>query len=94
MKHTGGKWYVGRTNASGFISIRSSDCRTVCEVLPQMPIETKANAEYIVRAVNCHAELIEACKHALAFIESNMGAKGIFRTNELYNVIKKAEGGE
>lgn len=36
-----------------------------------MPTERDANAEYIVRACNSYPDLVEACKIALAYMESN-----------------------
>ena len=55
-------------DAHGWIALRSSDHRTVAQVVSQLPSETRANAALIVRAVNAHEALVaalEACMFAL-----------------------------
>ena len=48
--------------------------------------QAKANAEFIVRAVNSHEELLEACKDALKFMD------GTDVGRNLEEAIAKAEG--
>ncbi len=51
---------------------------------------SKANAEFIVRAVNTHNELLEACKLALEFMESvNNGLS--YRALKIKKAIEQAE---
>lgn len=54
----------------------------------------KANAAFIVKAVNCHDELLEACKDCLCFIQE-LSDRGIVSDwsgeKDLINVIAKAE---
>jgi hypothetical protein len=41
------------------------------------PDEDRANAEFIVRAANCHDELLTACERALSFVKSMNGLQGV-----------------
>lgn len=54
----------------------------------------EANAAFIVKAVNCHDELLEACKDCLCFIQE-LSDRGIVSDwsgeKDLINVIAKAE---
>lgn len=57
-KHTPTPWYFSPISCD----VWANPGFTICEVYPSghETEEKKANAEFIVRAVNCHDELVEA----------------------------------
>ncbi len=55
------------------------------------PATKNANAEFIVKAVNCHADLLAACKAVLADRENHCQSGHL---EMLHNAIAKAEGGQ
>ena len=58
-----------------------------------VPTERDANAEFIVRAVNVHEELVEACRLLIAWDESHDNASLISTaTSKARAAIAKAEG--
>lgn len=63
---------------------------TICtlETIP-LPItpEIEANAEFIVKACNCHDDLLEACKMSLEYMPGDY----INEREALKQVIEKAE---
>ncbi len=72
-KHTEGKWYMKEGVYGTHYDIHPDNgCKTspiaVCHYYGgyQTPEEAKANAAFIVTAVNSHEELLEACKNLLA----------------------------
>lgn len=100
MKHTPGPWIVGRIRANGFINVRSSDNRTVAEVLPQLPTETQENATLISLAPN----MFEALKDILCLIDNNVSIEAMINAENLLSdgstlgrtraIIDKIEGGK
>ncbi len=52
----------------------------------------KANADFIIRACNCHDELVEACKEAIELIEIMTDYKGLSTWKMLKAALSKAEG--
>uniref|UniRef100_A0A6M3LXF5 Uncharacterized protein n=1 Tax=viral metagenome TaxID=1070528 RepID=A0A6M3LXF5_9ZZZZ len=58
MNHTPLSWYL-----SGGWVIRGTEAELVAEVLDE---NVEANADFIVTAVNCHDDLLEACEALLA----------------------------
>jgi len=58
------------------------------------PVERDANAAYIVRACNSHEGLLEACRRALAVMDTDGIPDGDEIGLELMGEIAKAEGSE
>jgi hypothetical protein len=56
--------------------------------------ESKANAEFICRAVNNHYELLEACKAAVIYLKStpNLDEPGQMLSMSIKSAIARAEG--
>jgi len=54
------------------------------------PKEAKANAKFIVRAVNSHEELLEACKNMLTYLETEEMKD--LDLNKARSAIARAEG--
>lgn len=52
----------------------------------------KANAEFIVRAVNSHDELVEAIKNAIDSLPDHVGPRIAQVKKELSEALAKAEG--
>ena len=66
-KHTPTPWFVGEANChdnfNSYIGVRSLDDWVVCEVQTDVSaLPGEANADFIVRAVNCHDQLIAVLK--------------------------------
>lgn len=59
-KHTPGPW-----TANGDMVNTKKDCLYVAKCAGDTDEQAEANAEFIVRACNCHDELVEACKEFL-----------------------------
>lgn len=59
-KHTPTPWSL--LPARTLINIKGPSS----EQIGQIPTSDEANAAFIVKAVNCHEELLEACKEALS----------------------------
>lgn len=52
MPHTPGPWTRGERDNRGWIPIRSSDHRTVAEVICQLPTETESNANLLAASTD------------------------------------------
>ena len=66
----------------------------VADVLPLRSGDVKerdANADLICRAVNCHEDLLEACKLSLKILEY-LGKKDLVGFQTIQDAINKAEG--
>lgn len=61
--HTAGKWRIG--DAGHTIFGPKTDAPSPETIATMEGMNFKANARRIVTAVNCHDELVEACKAAL-----------------------------
>lgn len=71
MKHTALPWHMELENYEDGIDImlynkHNNDLATLHSGYYFTLEEAKANAEFIVRACNCHEELLEACKLAVS----------------------------
>ena len=66
----------------------------ICEMISALDwYETEANAELIVKAVNSHDKLVEACKDTLDIIIAYQHIPAQFKACEiLQQAIKQAEG--
>ena len=65
-----GKGWNEDTGYLASVSILHKDCLDN-KSINQSKVESLANAKLIVKAVNLHDELIEACEYALNFIKWN-----------------------
>ena len=106
-KHTPGPWIVdplepSKAVVSNEVGDFIADCNPGFE--EDVPDECKANTAMIVRAVNCHAELLEAVETALEMADGVADAEqadGRFDAAEsvreyekfLRAIIAKAKGG-
>jgi len=85
MEHTPGPWHVTNDQYSSALfgnhigfTIKSWDgrlLRDVCNITLNNAVgipeaERKANAQFIVRACNCHDELLEACRLTLDILDN------------------------
>ena len=98
--HTKGTWETGKKHPcrviafnNGISSIVAMCCDSRDEGTERQ--EEKDNAQFIVRACNCHDELLEACKQLL--IETDQHAQGdcpklLSACAEARKAIAKAEG--
>lgn len=92
VKHTPTPWHVGPHYTS---DIESSEGR-VAECRPLMTPRGIANAEFIVRAVNCHDDLVKALRMCARFFgdESNhweWGNGRPFDTQLIRDALAKAD---
>jgi len=91
VKHTPTPWHVTVNRAQDLVCAGDevvADCAS-----GDLPDITKANAEFIVRAVNCHDELVSACTFAYrrALQTQDQDSELI---NKLFSALAKAEGRE
>lgn len=63
--------------------------RTIAHILPFPDNSEQANMEFIVRAVNNHERLLEACKFALSQNDKEHMREEV--CNKLWEAIKQAE---
>lgn len=77
MPHTPGPWLLGIRDHRGWIPIRSSDQRTVAEVICQLPRETQANAQILATALES-LEILETIVSTLDEDTCNCAAAGWF----------------
>lgn len=98
MKHTQGKWIVDGNQA-----VTTQYGSIIADIFGDSKEEQEANASFIVKACNSHAELLEACKEyekTLVALMEGMETKvnvelawKIVETREKGNkAIKQAEG--
>ena len=102
-QHTPGPWYLEGSPYKVRASIGVGKWRTTvadCDVDTTLIPEQKANAEFITRACNSHADLLAAlllAENALAFAESyaNRDQPRIIKAHESVRAaIAKATGGQ
>ena len=91
--HTPTPWTVrhGEKNGETFVEIVGMKTEIVDYFVSRSwgtRPEDEANAAFIVRAVNCHSELLEACKQARSFVKDHQDGD----TAYLDSIIAKAEG--
>ena len=93
MKHTSLPWIMKENLhfESHPYRIYSDNGDIIADIVNQ-GIETEANAELVVRAVNSHYEFLEACKEAL-YVLNRTGAD-LAIEELLKRAIAKAEGKE
>lgn len=95
MKHTPTPWRtVAGYGGINVIGANEYGVALVHQLVGLNAPQTEANAEFIVRAVNCHDELLAACKAALGSFEkyeTQFTSHPLF--GELRAAIAKAEGG-
>lgn len=65
---------------------------SVARVNPYIKGQAENNAELIVRAVNSHEALVEACKKALAVLECEAEPQSTQTMNQLRHALALAEG--
>jgi hypothetical protein len=90
-QHTPGPWRLGDAGATIFGPKNGNPC-------PEMiaSVKKRANAEFILRACNSHADLLRLCKQALEMVQDPTSAADdlsllSFETS-LEQAIVKAEG--
>lgn len=74
-KRTEGPWVVAEDVFNYRPEIRDRDGRLIAVVMAHYPMSAttqSANAAFIVRACNCHDELVEALKAASVFIRNGI----------------------
>ncbi len=96
MKHTPGKWQVtsGMVETVEGIPIAEMDREPGNGTLP---VERDANAHHIVKCVNSHLYLLEACKAMAEYLSQQWEADWENRPNHLRlgeEAIAAATGGE
>lgn len=95
-KHTPTPWFISAKEQDGYCinSLADEFNPLVAETVDFVPCfgdDGKANADFIVRAVNSHEALVEACKHAFHYF--NTKAPNFARTRkQLKDAIAEAEG--
>jgi len=91
-KHTPLPWEVGSTGDDGRIRINSEEQRTVAYVAGSSMVEVKANAEFIVKAVNCHEELLQLAWAMDKFLDADLTNEEnrVMMRNMIQSVIAKA----
>lgn len=92
MERTSGKWKV--EGYGEHPEIRDEDGRRIAVVAGAYPVSVKredANADYIVRAVNCHESLVDWVKNFADYCEENalMHSEMV----QMRKLIDEAEGG-
>jgi len=92
MKHTPTPWLVN-VWTTGRRTIETDNRLVIAEIhQTHKDKERTANAEFIVRACNCHDELLEACQYLVdAFATVAQGSleqKGISRALQILAKIK------
>lgn len=88
-KATPRPWSLGE-NANGSPLILGANLRGICPVISSHGLnERQANAELIVRAVNCHDELVEACEFALMQTDER---RMPIQFKKLNDALKRARG--
>jgi len=92
-------WVVARTSFHGlpdsknYVTIHNAVV-SICKMTGSegMQIEEVPDAALIVRSVNCHDDMLAACKAAKKFLESNLVEPGRTIFWQLVSSIAKAEG--
>ncbi len=95
-KHTKGEWYVCE---NGHVREVDTDY-VICtpgdgghiddDIILIPPTEQEANAQFIVKAVNAHEELVEACTEALNMVKNCSGNWPMGVTEKLGKALAKA----
>ncbi len=65
-------WTTGRRTIEHYIDKKFNTGHPIAEILAQHNDAHKANAALIVKAVNSHDALVEACEHARQFITNGL----------------------
>lgn len=96
-KHTPGPWHIGGDPSQRWVEGPDANENVICDIVPRCAVmtpEDEANAEFICRAVNCHADLLAACRLALERIESDIETdkRKTVDGNALRAAIAKAQG--
>lgn len=65
VKHTPTPWKVKNYNGNNKFRIVGADDSAITNLTGQYLGEEKTNAQFIVKAVNCHDDLVEALKTVL-----------------------------
>ena len=93
VEHTPIPWIVKPD--MGNLDIVSGDV-VVAEITALMGVDEgdHANADFIVKAVNCHDELVAACKESLEIIKALMGPTTVaISTASIQAILAKAKEG-
>jgi hypothetical protein len=89
-EHTATPWTIGYIGTSIYGNDRNAlVCQCNTELVPGM---AEANADFILRACNAYAEMLEALKAALPFIVISDRPESGKRLKLVEAVIAKAEG--
>lgn len=92
-QHTPTPWRVGGLDDDLWIYGRGRNATAICDLIPRdadsLTLEDKANAEFIVRAVNTHDALIVAAKKAILWFAEN---ETLGVTRELIAALKLTQG--
>jgi len=93
MKHTEGKWVIQGFGDRLIITPEDkSDIITAISLSSIDETRDRDNAQRIVTCVNCHDDLLEACKHALRVFELYKNHPQMDTIREMLSkVITKAE---
>lgn len=86
-KHTPTPWDVDDGDNVSIFELDTFDFIAEASWSDKRRSQAEANAAFIVRAVNSHYQLLEACKRALSMPD------GTLTPDILANAIAKAEGG-
>lgn len=100
MKHTATPWKIIQEQKKRAYYIETDSY--VITKINDIYDEDYENAKFIVRAVNCHKELLEACKMALQAVQyledhsenPDVTANANMVANTIRQAIKRAEEGE
>jgi len=89
-KHTATPWKLHFYDDEKELSIGIQGEKYFCEVarIPNYTSTDEANAEFIVRACNCHDGLLGACESALMELKYGAGHEAI---DKLQDAIAKAK---
>lgn len=72
MEHTKGQWEISHHNDNDELVIRDEDDGIIANLEADCcrgNDETQANAAFICKAVNCHQQLLDACKDAVQWFD-------------------------